>query len=337
MTEPQTAAASSEAAERPRPPVGWAVVAGKELADHFLSVRFTILLVLLGLAAAGGVYAAAGGIREVAPSIADGVSFPFLRLFTVPPDERLPGLLTLIGFLAPLLGIAFGFDAVNGERAQGTLPRLLAQPIHRDDVINGKFVAGLAVIAVMLASLVLLVSGVGMVRLGLAPSAEEVARLLAWLVVTVLYVGFWLGLACLCSVAMERAATSALVAISAWLLLTLFFGLILGVVTDALAPRDGSGEAELANVQMQQTLSRVSPQTLYAETTRALLAPEERTLNQFLTLSQVAQLQQAGRPTQLTLGQSLLLAVPQMVILVGMTVALFAVAYVLFMRQEVRA
>ena len=103
----------------------------------------------------------------------------------------------LVGFLAPLLGIAFGFDAVNADRAQGTLPRLVAQPIHRDDVINGKFVAGLAAIAATLMSLSVVVGGIGIVRLGITPSVEEIARLLLWLVATVAYVGFWLAFATL--------------------------------------------------------------------------------------------------------------------------------------------
>ena len=67
----------------------------------------------------------------------------FLYLFTLSP-ERVPAFHEFLGILGPLLGIAFGFDAINGERAQGTLPRLVAQPIHRDEIINGKFVAGLA-------------------------------------------------------------------------------------------------------------------------------------------------------------------------------------------------
>jgi hypothetical protein len=67
----------------------------------------------------------------------------FLLPYTTSP-EQVPSLVALIGFLGPLLGIAFGFDAVNNERAQGRLPRLVAQPIHRNDIINGKFVAGWA-------------------------------------------------------------------------------------------------------------------------------------------------------------------------------------------------
>ena len=321
---------------RPRLAPGWRVVAGKELADHFLSIRFTILIVLLGLAAAGAVFAAAGGIRDVAPEV--NVDSVFIRIFTVPPEERVPAFFQLVAFLAPLLGIAFGFDAVNGERAQGTLPRLLSQPIHRDDVINGKFTAGLTVIGSMLAALTILVCGLGLVRLGIAPSLDEVGRIVAWLVLTIVYVGFWLGLATLCSVALRRAATSALVAIFAWLVLTLFFGLLIGLVADAVAPIDAGAPAEqqLANAELQQNLARISPQTLYTEATTVLLTPEQRTLSEFLSFGQALQLQSA-LPSELELGQSLLLAVPQIVILVGLTVACFVAAYILFMRQEVRA
>ncbi|PWG73798.1 ABC transporter permease, partial [Enterococcus hirae] len=74
--------------------------------------------------------------------------------------------LTFLGFLAPILGIAYGFDAVNGERAQGTLPRLVSQPIHRDDVINGKFVAGLSVVGLTMVVVTVIVAGLGIVLLG---------------------------------------------------------------------------------------------------------------------------------------------------------------------------
>ena len=44
-----------------------------------------------------------------------------------------------------------------------------------------------------------------------------------------------------------------------------------------------------------------------------------------------------GIPTQLSLQQSLLVAWPQIVLLVAITIALFVAAYVAFLRQEVRA
>src|SRR5687767_8041500 len=96
---PRVAEAASELAPTqpfPRPRrAGWRVVAAKELADHLLSVRFLVLLVLVGLAAAGSVYAAAGGIRDVAPEASETPAL-FLRLFTfAPEDQRVPSFLSM--------------------------------------------------------------------------------------------------------------------------------------------------------------------------------------------------------------------------------------------------
>jgi ABC-2 type transport system permease protein len=53
--------------------------------------------------------------------------------------------------------------------------------------------------------------------------------------------------------------------------------------------------------------------------------------------SQAEQLQTGGVPSPLSIDQSLLLVWPQIVAIVALTVISFAVAYVLFLRQEVRA
>ncbi|MCZ7532381.1 MAG: ABC transporter permease [Acidimicrobiia bacterium] len=320
-------------AEVRQPSHGWKVVAGKELADYLLSARFIVLLVILGLAAAGAVYTAASGIRDVATQ-ASGSPALFLRLFTISADPMPFSFFVFIGFLAPILGIAFGFDAVNGERAQGTLPRLVAQPIHRDDVINGKFVAGLSAIGLMLITLVLIVAGLGIFRLGIVPSVAEVARLVVWLIVAVLYVGFWLAFATWCSVMLRRASSSALVAIATWLVLALFAALLVQLIAGVIAPvpEGAGGDVILHNAQVEQTLSRISPITLYDEATTALLDPETRAVG-------IVTIQQLDRAivSDLSLGQSLLLVWPQVVGLVALTEICFVAAYVTFMRQEIRA
>ena len=78
-----------------------------------------------------------------------------------------------MAIVAPLLGLAFAFDAINGERSEGTLPRLLAQPIYRDDVINGKFAAGLAVIGIVLVAVIGIIAGFGIFRLGIVPGVRR--------------------------------------------------------------------------------------------------------------------------------------------------------------------
>ncbi len=306
---------------------GWRVVARKELADHLLSARFGVLLGVLGVAAAAAVFSAAGGIRDVAPA-AQGVPALFLKLFTVTTDPVPFPFVTFVGFLAPLLGIMFGFDAINGERAQGTLPRLLSQPIHRDAVILGKFAAGLAVIGVMLTALTTFVSGIGIFRLGLIPTATEVTRLLVWLLLAIVYVGFWLALASYSSVAFRRASTSALVSVGAWLVLALFGSFLF----QAAARLFAGGDDPFSLLSAELAISRISPITLFSEASNLLLDPTQRTAG--LVLSR-----QVDRAvvSNLTLSQSLLVVSPQIVGMLALTAVLFAVAFISFMRQEVRA
>lgn len=317
--------------ERESRPGGWRIVAGKELADHLLSGRFIVLMGVLGIATAAAVFAASGGIRDVAPN-AQGITALFLKLFTVTADPVPFPLIVFVGFLAPLLGIMFGFDTVNGERSQGTLPRLLSQPLHRDEVILGKFVAGLAVVTIMLTSLVLFVSGIGIFRLGVVPSGAEVTRLVVWVLLAVVYVGFWQGLATLASVVSRRASTSALIPVGVWLVLTLFGGFIFGAVAGVISPRDGSQAAEVANLRAEQVVTQASPITLFQQGSSVLLDPEVRTVG-LVTVEQVDR----AIVSELNLTQSLLVVWPQLVVLVAMTAAMFAIAYVSFLRQEVRA
>lgn len=147
---------------------------------------------------------------------------------------------------------------------------------------------------------------------------------------------FWPGLAAMLSVALGRAATSALVAIAAWLVLALFWNLLVGVVADALVPVPDqfTVEEQVRNLTLEQRLGRVSPSRLYEEVTYVLLTPEANAGPYgFLLPRQVDRVVFST----LSLAQSLLLVWPQVVAMVALTVICFAVAYVLFMHQEIRA
>lgn len=337
-------ATRAEAAKVSPPRMGWRVVARKEFADHLLSRRFVILVVLVGLAAVTAVYSGSGGIRSAAESINERETpAVFIRLYAAarPP---IPTFFGLVGLLAPILGIAFGFDSVSSERSQGTLPRLLSQPIHRDDVINGKFAAGLGTIALILALLTALVGGVGVFRLGIVPSAAEVGRILAYLVVAIVYAGFWLAFSTFLSVVLRRAATSVIAALAAWLVLTIFAGLLINLLANAIAPipEEEPRTVEevrqfLRNARVEQNLSRISPTYLYQDATVVLLNPDVTTLDQEKLIFQQLDPGQRALPSELSLDQSLLIVWPQVVALVALTALCFAGAYISFMRQEVRA
>jgi ABC-2 type transport system permease protein len=320
-----TPAAATPETEEPRRGTdfrgGWRIVASKELADHLLSIRFGILLVLIALTGLAVVNSVASAIRTAAESLSEASSV-FLLLYTVSADRIPWSFVDLMGFLAPLLGLAFGFTAINSERANRTLPRLVSQPIHRDDVITGKFAAGLALIALAVATLMALLSG------------GDIARLVTFALVIVLYVGVWLALAILLSVLTRSAVTAVLAGMGLWLVLTLFAPLISGIVADAVSPADETAtfEEQLSNAQAELWVRRLSPQGVYDEASSVLLNPQARSVGILST----TQLDQA-LADPLAFDQSLLLIWPQITALVALTVALFSAAFVQFLQQEIRA
>jgi ABC-2 type transport system permease protein len=291
---------------------GLITVFRKELADDFTSWRFLILFALVFAVGTFSIYIDAQYIRE---AVAGTPRFIFLQLYTT-SGQALPLFIFFIAFFMPIVGIALGFDAINSEKNSGTLSRLLSQPIYRDAVINGKFLAGVVTIAIMLTSMVVLVGGVGLRIIGVPPSSEEVIRLMAFLAVSIVYGGFWLGLAILFSIFFRRAATSALASMAVWIFFIFMFAFPFFT------------QAEQGQIGLM--VMRISPITVFWQVITILLVPGARTLGQMMESVYVPS-------SALSIDQSLLTVVPHLVSLILLTVVCFAISYVKFMREEIRA
>jgi ABC-2 type transport system permease protein len=303
---------------------GVGVVILKEISDHLTSVRMRVLESLVVLIALAALYGAIQQIRDVTAED----PFLFLRLFTT-SREPLPSFVSFLSFLVPLIAIGLGFDAVNGEHNRRTLSRILSQPIYRDALLFGKFIAGLFTLSVSLIALWLLVIGLGLLLLGVPPGAEEMTRAFVFLLVTIAYAGVWLALAMLFSIIFRSAASAALVTLGLWLFLTLIWPALAPAIVAAVVP---SGNEETL-ILAAQYLSRLSPSTMFGEAMLAILNPSTRTLGPIY----LSQLQGAVIGAPLPLGDSLIIAWPQIVGLVAGTILLFVAGYVVFQRQEVRA
>ncbi|GAA4333731.1 ABC transporter permease subunit [Pigmentiphaga soli] len=311
---------------------GVETVTVKELADHLSSARMRILEWLIVLTAAASLYGVVQQIRSTTASD----PFIFLRLFTA-AQAPLPSFASLLGFLIPLVAIGLGFDAINSEYNRRTLSRILSQPIYRDALLLGKFLAGLGTLAICLITLWLLVIGTGLLLLGVPPSGEEIARSLLFLVVALAYAGVWLAVAMLLSIVFRSPATSALAALGLWLLFTMLWPMLAPAVAQAIAPPDPVslmlGQPSLETMQWEQALGRISPTRLFGEAVVGLLNPGTRTLGPLF----MDQLEGAVMGSPLPLGQSLGIIWPQAVGLIAGVILLFALGYVVFQRQEVRA
>jgi len=309
----------------------------KELQDHFTSWRFIFILLVVLLASLYAVFVAASNIRQ---SVTGSTDFVFLALFTTTLSSTASSLipnsfLALMAVLIPIVGITLGFDAINSERNEGTLSRLISQPIYRDNIINAKFLAGGMTIAVLLLSIVLLVSGLGMRMIGLPPTSEEVWRLIFFLIVGIIYGAFWLGLAILFSTLFKQVAVSAIISIAIWLFFAFFYPIIFQFIAQGMGNADTQASI-IRNYQTLITLQRISPIQLFNESTIVILAPAMRSISQMLQLY-VSDIGNYLLPTPISLGQSLLSVWPLLIVTVLLTIICFAMSYLKFMFEEIRA
>jgi len=250
-------------------------------------------------------------------------------------------LVQFVAFFGPLVGLILGFDTINRERNEGTLSKLLSQPIYRDVVINGKFLAGVVLITVMMVSIVLVITGLGLIVLGIIPGLEEIWRILIYLVISIIYISFWLGVAILFSILFRSTATSALAALAVWIFFSFFVSLGANILADALAsePADTSLESAVRRAKTVRAFILTSPMELYTDATTTIIDPTRKSARSAITMSAgpMENLSMARFSGPLPLLQSILVVLPYIISLIALTVVCFAISYAVFMRQEIRS
>ena len=317
---------------------GLVAVYRKELEDHFSSTRFTILLTVILMISLIMAFMTGAALKRELEGFAKP-SLVFLLLFTV--TGALFSLVQFVAFFGPLIGLVLGFDAISRERAARTLPKLVAQPIYRDAIINGKFLAAMTTVSVMLAGILLLISGLGLWVLGVVPGWEEVGRLAVYLITSIFYIGFWLGLAILFSVVFRSMATSALAVLALWIFLAFFVPMGASLIADSVAPVPSNPgtdvSAVLSNEQVKRVVSYVSPIALYTDATSVILDPMRKTTRSLILMGPLERLSLSRFQNPLPLGESALVVAPHLILLMAITFVCFGICYACFMRQEIRS
>jgi len=315
---------------------GTLTVAEKEMRDQFGSKRFLILfgfiVLLSGMAAYQGVDFIKNNTQATFLFIFSGtqMSFSFIQIMVM---------------FGPILGMAMGFDAVNKERTNGTLSMLLGQPIYRDSVVNGKFLAGASSLAVLGFGTIGITTGLAIPILGYGPTGAEMLKIVTMGVLTVLYLVFWLSLGMLFSVVAKKPSTSILASIATWMFFSIILSILANAAANALYPmpsgdfmapgRQGEGfqmteefrEAMMARMEFMNNVNRVSPTEQYEGIVSDVLGVRSG-------FGRVMGSQEFAR-TQ-TLGEALAANWANIAVLgVGLVIC-FAASYMLFLRTEIR-
>jgi ABC-2 type transport system permease protein len=312
------------------------VILKKELADHFSSYRFVIIFALIAMISLITAYMVGLNIRQQLEGVAKP-RFIFLMLFTAP--GAMFSLVQFVAFFGPLVGLILGFDTINRERNQGTLSKLLSQPIYRDVVINGKFLAGVAMITIMLVSIVLVITGLGLLVMGIVPGLEEIWRIFFYLVISIVYVSFWLGVAILFSILFRSTATSALASLAVWIFFSFFVSIGANIVANALVndPSPENPEAIIQQARIIKAFQLISPMELYTDATATIIDPLRKSTRSMISVGPMENISMSRFSGPLPLGQSILIVIPYIISLVAITIICFAVSYTVFMRQEIRS
>lgn len=315
-------------------------IAEKELRDQIGSTKFIAIFALMVLLSGLAAYQGADYIKN-------NTEASFLYIFS--GTQMSFSFIQIMVMFGPILGMAFGFDAVNKERTTGTLSMLLGQPIYRDSVINGKFIAGAASLATLGIGTIAITTGLAIPMLGYGPSLTEASKILTLALLTVLYLVFWLSLGTLFSVIAKKTSTSILFSIATWMFFSILLSILASAIVNVMVPLDadlfiipsgdseGSGPGrfqmtdEFREVMTQRTeltnlIMKISPTDLYQDTAGAILGTSKGLMmmgrNQF--------------DRTLSLGEALTNNWANVTVLAVGLVVCFAASYMLFLRMEIR-
>lgn len=141
-------------------------------------------------------------------------------------DVVIVSLSSLTIFLVPLVALLISHDAIVGETERGTMLLLLSYPVSRGQVLLGKFVGHLAILA-FATVLGYGTAAVTLAATGAAIDSQSWAAFAAMIGSSILLGAVFIAIGYLISVLVRERATAAGIAIGVWLLFVVVFDMVL--------------------------------------------------------------------------------------------------------------
>ena len=142
----------------------------------------------------------------------------------------------IITYLLSFIPLLFTFDALSGEREQGTLRLCLANPISRPILLIGKFLGTLITVLIPFVFAVLLNLAVISVDSWTQLSAADWGRLGLILLIASCYAGIFVGLGLMVSAGTREPRVSLVVLLLIWVATVIFMPSTLGTLSTKWMP-----------------------------------------------------------------------------------------------------
>jgi len=224
------------------------------------------------------------------------------------------------------MGVALGCDTISGEREKGTLKIILAQPVFRDTVINGKFLAATSAVSLAVLITSLATVGASTIVIGVTPTAEEALRIALFLPFTVLFTMTYYGIAAFLSTILKKTSQSVILSVTVWAVFTFVIPVIASFIAITIAPpafvpgQQGAEDSIARYLAVIETISSITPNYHFNKIGQYLLGLYAATPAQ----------------QEASITSSLMHAGPNILVLVIVTALVFIASYIAFTRQEVR-
>ena len=181
---------------------------------------------------------------------------PLFQLFR-PPDY-----VYIINVIGSLLALLFVYDAICGEKEQGTLRLMLTGPVPRDYVLLAKWLGGLVSLCVPLA-LVSLASALYLTQVAsFTLSLEQAVRLALVFGVSLLYLSTFFTLGLLVSTLTRRSSTALMFSLFLWIILVLVLPNLTPMVARTLVPVPAEGKMAIERSHREKEVRDAAELTL---------------------------------------------------------------------------
>ncbi|MEA2032946.1 MAG: ABC transporter permease subunit [Euryarchaeota archaeon] len=274
----------------------------------------------------------------------------------------------LFGILGAILAIAIGFNLISGEKESGSLKSLLSHPVFRDTIINGKALGGMGALGFAMLIMTLLSIGI-LMMLGIMPTWDEFVRILVFMGFSLLFMFSFFAIALMCSTIAKnstRAITYTLVIFIVISFVMPIAGTFVGMQLAGDMPEfrgmarqeineseDISKEEQIEEQErireewqeefqeywekvmgVQEMFSIADPKSNFEKVSSAVLNPGFQSSTVSFGSSSTTMI--TGSRAETSILEALGMVWKNLLVLLVFPVIMFAIAYVKFMRMDIR-
>jgi ABC-type transport system involved in multi-copper enzyme maturation permease subunit len=175
---------------------------------------------------------------------------------TVSPLFASMDMVFFVGVIMSLLAIVFGYDAICGEKEQGTLRLMLSCSVPRDVVLLGKWLGGFIALIIPFLIAALCTFVVLLAQPKIAFSSVQWLQTGGIFLLSIFYIASMYSLAVFVSSITRGSSTSLMILVACWCVLVLAVPNVSPHLARALKPVESLGKAEVQKEQVTRELWR---------------------------------------------------------------------------------